>query len=304
MTALDLDIFLQAGIFGDDTHIYRIDHTMLIVSNPTDQERVLSYYPPQKIKAHKKTLTTDTIPKSLVVVLTDGATDTKAGYIQMNATLWQQTLGLPSALDVLAYLAALYADETLSPQDFLQSPIYYHRAWQVEKHLQSLEYMPRVSPLIKSAVYKDTHSLALLAKHQQYARLWQRLIMKTSLDDDARRMLLWQSGYTTMKIVGHILDYHNIDQADKQIGMVHHEHDYHCFGTHFVVVIYGTDPQSELYKDTLIGNHQAVLKHFLDELSPKEVHSVYLLGIDLSQSTQDGETDVQMDVWHSSVGAI
>lgn len=302
MITQSLDLFLHAAS-SDHTFIYHIDGMVLVLTNAANKTDVLRTYLPKPPDLTEKILSADMIPSVLVVVL-DGEMVSTQDCITMPSSLWQQVLILPSVADILAYLTALYWDDDLMPQAFLRSPSYYQRAWRVQKKLQQMDFMARVDPLIKEAVYKKQDSLDFLATRQPLlSGFWDKAVWRWLANNSAAKSkaiakaLLIQCGYTRLKIIEFILAYSDANVQQKQAGLLSYEHSYHRFGSQFVLVIYGLDKSSELHKDYIATHYQDILSHIKNQIISNELKELFLLGFDLSQKDDEGNYQVLMDVY-------
>lgn len=241
-------------------------------------------------------------------LLTDGL-----GVIQgFDEAAFIDALSLPSASDFVAFLAyrqsllqnGLGVDCVEAAQSFMRSPAFFQRAWHTEKQLQKYDYMVRVSPAIKSAIYKNQSVIKNLVERQcALTPLWHRMVARLldkTGDVALAQKLQAQSGYTAMKIVEFVLDYQNFDVMQKAEGKISHEHSYHRVGQHFVLVICGTNQSSELSLQSLQQSHHTILAHYQKELIHK-VKEVFLLGFDLSQKDEHGNIMVNMEVWSGGI---
>lgn len=221
-----------------------------------------------------------------------------------------EALGLPTASDFLAFLAyrqAVLQDDLIEQKTalgFMYTPAFFRRAWRTEKQLQKYDYMVRVSPAIKSAIYKNQSVIKNLVERQcALAPLWHRMIarwLEKTGDVILAQKLQAQSGYTAMKIVEFVLDYQNFDAEQTAEGKISHEHSYHRLGQHFILIIYGTNQSSELSLQSIHQNHAVILAHYQQELIHK-AQEVFLLGFNLSQKDEFGNILVDMQVWSSGV---
>lgn len=211
---------------------------------------------------------------------------------------------MPSASDFLLWLwfreQHAGSDPTLW-QTLLDLPLFYQRAWQVEKQLQKLDYLPRVSDPIKASIYKKQDSISALKQRLlDCSPLYHRLVgryLASHPDPVLARLFYMQSLYTQMKIVEFVLSYSTLTDSQKRQGIIIHEHAYHRLGQHFVLIIYGQD-DDELNPAFLALNHRHIINHFLAQLKPNGVTSVTILAFDLSQKTPSGDIDVIMHVFY------
>lgn len=231
---------------------------------------------------------------------------------------WQAMLDiLPSPTDVLAFLkyhrqalltSTSFDNVTTLVYDFLHDPVYFQRAWQVEKELLKQDFMVRVSIPIKEAIYKKHERIKTLVAHQiMTSPLWTQAVlrMKTRQEnagffvpDWLIQKLLWQCGYTRMSILDAVLGFQNLSFDEKQIGKVSHVHSYHRLGQHFVVVIYGQDPKSDLHADNIVKVYEAILQNVDEQLLAIPMQDLFLLGFDLSKTDESGNIHVLMDVYY------
>lgn len=102
---------------------------------------------------------------------------------------WQAMLDiLPSPTDVLAFLkyhrqalltSTSFDNVTTLVYDFLHDPVYFQRAWQVEKELLKQDFMVRVSIPIKEAIYKKHERIKTLVAHQiMTSPLWTQAVLR------------------------------------------------------------------------------------------------------------------------------
>lgn len=231
---------------------------------------------------------------------------------------WQAMLDiLPSPTDVLAFLkyhrqalltSTPFDNVTTLVYDFLHDPVYFQRAWRVEKELLKQDFMVRVSIPIKEAIYKKYERIKTLVAHQiMTSPLWTQAVlrMKTRQEnagffvpDWLIQKLLWQCGYTRMSIVDAVLGFQNLSFDEKQIGKVSHVHSYHRLGQHFVVVIYGQDPKSDLHANNIVKVYEAILQNVDEQLLAIPMQDLFLLGFDLSKTDESGNIHVLMDVYY------
>lgn len=220
-----------------------------------------------------------------------------------------EALGLPSASDFLAFLSYRQyllqegLDTKGAQTQFMYSPVFFQRAWHTEKHLQKYDYMVRVSPAIKSAIYKNQSVIKNLVERQcSLAPLWQRMVarfLERTGNVAIAQKLQAQSAYTAMKIVEFVLGYVCFDANQKAEGKISHEHSYHRVGQHFVLIAYGTDASSPFSAWHIHNDHELILSYYQTELT-KKAQEIFLLGFDLSQKDEQGNIVVNMEVW--SVG--
>lgn len=211
---------------------------------------------------------------------------------------------IPSASDLLLWLwfreQNTGSDSNLW-QILLESSLFYQRAWQVEKQLQKLDYLSRISDPIKASIYKKQDSIIALKKRLlDCSPLYHRLIsryLEQNPDPTLAKLLYLQSLYTQMKIVEFIVSYGTLTDEQKRQGVIAHEHAYHRLGQHFVLVIYGQD-DDELNPNFFEVNHRHIIAHFLAELKPKGVTTLTVLAFDLSKKTPNGDIDVNMHVFY------
>lgn len=239
-------------------------------------------------------------------------------YLQLfSLQEWQQLLTqLLSPSDFMAFLKYHrhsifnhHPFDTVSnlAHEFMHNAVFFQRPWQVEKHLQKLDFMVRVTPEIKESVYKKQDSIEkLIARQQATSPLWvkaiERLVERQSkigmIDWWVIRQLFNQCGYTRMKIIEFVLSQRTMGFGQKQEGAVIHEHSYHRFGQHFSAVIYGLHPDSELHANNIYRTHKSILNYIDEQINDSELQGLFLLGFDLSKTDEQGNIQVSMDVYY------
>lgn len=196
-------------------------------------------------------------------------------------------------------------------EKFLQDRVFFERAWQVEKALQKFDFLPRVSPQIKQAIYKDSKSTEQLRQRlQRVGQFWLPLIEELiHRQEKAQRpislelvqRLALQSSYTRLKILEPVLAYPQLSDEQKQAGLLYHEHSYHDLGQHFIVIIYGSNPSSDFYPMQVYQHYREILQNIADKLPKKGIHELFLLGFNLLHKDTDNNPFIEMDVFYQSL---
>lgn len=220
---------------------------------------------------------------------------------------WQNLLTyLPSPTDFCAFLK--YYSKNLVEfnefdsavqlaHDFVVSPEFFDRVRQVEKQLERLAL----------SVEDNDHSKAYAERQQELSPFWQKAVERlierqkqagVGIDWRVIRKLILQCGYTRLKFVEFVLSYANADHQTRLEGLVRHEHSYHKLGQHFVLVIYGLDPMSELSAQNIATQYQSILTHIDENLEGQNIDDLFLLGFDLSQLDEQGDIIVSLDVFY------
>lgn len=220
---------------------------------------------------------------------------------------WQNLLTyLPSPTDFCAFLK-YYGKNLVAfnefnsavqlAQEFVVSDEYFDRVKSVEKALARLNL----------SVENNDHSKAYATRQQELSPFWQKSVERlinrqqsagANIDWRVIRKLILQCGYTRLKIVEFVLSYANTTAQERYEGLVQHEHSYHKLGQHFVLVIYGQDPASELSAQYIAANYASILTHIDDNLEGQHIDDLFLLGFDLSYIDEDGDIVVQLDVFY------
>lgn len=219
---------------------------------------------------------------------------------------WHNLLSfVPSPSDFCAFLKyyrQALVEQTPFPsavwlaEQFLLHPVFFDRVRQVSKQLENLS-------LTSDSTMTDTEA----KRQQQLSMFWQKAVERVikrqqdagaSVDWRVVRRLIMQCGYTRLKIVEFVTSFANADPYQRQEGLVRQVHSYHHIGQHFVLVVYGADPNSELSMQNILRQYQAILKHIDQNLEGQGIDDLFLLGFDLSQVDEVGDTIVQMDVFY------
>lgn len=188
---------------------------------------------------------------------------------------------------------------------YLQQGIFLENVQLVEKRLVEIELLDEVGSDDIIAEGKKAGSYhRLIDTMYQCSKIWVKLLIKLNkkMKGDIDRQLLVkldeQSMYTRMKIIEEILNFAHQPETLQQQGYMRHQHAYHQFGQHFVLIFYGLQENAQLSQAYTQQHHEIILQDLSNHPQLSNVDEIFLLGFDMSHHTEEGDIDVQMDAYH------
>ncbi len=191
---------------------------------------------------------------------------------------------------------------------YLQEGLFLDDVRNVEQQLVDAGFLEEINQ--KKAIAIDKRSQKQQKAHQklldgmqEYSRVWVKLLIKINqqLRGELGRKLLVkldeQSMYTRMKIVAEVMDFVQQPIELQQQGYIRHQHSYHQFGQHFVLIFYGLNQQSQLNRAYIQQHHASILQDLAGNAQLENVEELFLLGFDMSHRTEKDEIDVQIDAY-------
>ncbi len=225
---------------------------------------------------------------------------------------------LSTPTDVLSYLAyhrtALieqysYRLETILAHTFLNSKELFNPAIEVEKELIRINVLDKHdSRLLKAINSQDSKQKEeLVNRMKEFSDLWVRLLKSTTtrqiakeqpLTKQCTEQLISESLYTRMKIIEDVFTYGRMTEAQRTEGYITYQHSYSKFGRQYMIVMYGSDPNSWLSREAVKEEYLNLLINLNSQLQNPVMDDLLLLGFDMSDMTANGDVDIQMDVYH------
>lgn len=200
-----------------------------------------------------------------------------------------------------------FANEIELANHFMHSPIFFHRAWDIENQLVKIGLLDATNQKLEKAVHGDKESIqSLLEKSRSCSAMWMKLIRglikrqqrEGNVDWLLIRKLVDQSMYTRMKLMEEVFSYPDQDRESRLTGYIHHQHSYSYFGQHYMIVVYGLDENSPLSKTVIHQQYADMLSDVNCQLQDPVMQDLFLLGLDMSHQDANGQIEVQMEVFY------
>lgn len=201
---------------------------------------------------------------------------------------------------------------------FLNSPVFYQRAVEVQKKLVEIGLLGKVETRLtdiinqaspQSEAQPTQEQVELTQKLQSHATIFQKLLNGATkrrheagqtIPLEEVKVLVAESMYTRMSIIEEMMAYENRSKEDCLNGYLCHQHSYNDFGHHYVIVVYGLDQRAQYSKQWLQQNHQKLLLDINAQLQDPAMKEYFVLGFDMSNDDGQGNVTVLMDVYHQS----
>lgn len=204
-----------------------------------------------------------------------------------------------------------FIDESTLFEQFLQAPDIHYKAIEVQEQLVAAKIMDKVEPRLLKAVAAQQAEFAkvLVAETYQYNEIWGKLIdslMKRHHDNFSPlptaeiKIINDESMYTYRRLVEEILDYENANEAERWNGYITHQHSYHRFGRHYMLVFYAEDESSALSVYNIRNTHQDLLADLNSQFQNPVMEDFFLIGVSFRPYTDGENTEVGIDIYHSS----
>ena len=208
-----------------------------------------------------------------------------------------------------------FQDESTLLAQFLQSPDFHQRAIEVQEQLVAHQLIDQVEPrLLKAAEPNQTaFANALMLEIQKNTRMWYKLFnsliqhhyeVGMPLPKEQVDVLVDESMYTYACLIEKILAHRSIDQDSSWSGYVRHEHSYHVFGRHYLMVFYAQDKNSSLSADKVRASHQDLLFELNSQMQQPVMDDLFLIGIEVRPCEDSVNTEVHIDTFHQNGSAI
>lgn len=117
-----------------------------------------------------------------------------------------------------------------------------------------------------------------------------------------QQQLLDESLFSRHELVRMLYQYPKQTLAMQESGYVIHQHSYASLGRHYVLIFYGTAPDSSKGKAAIQPNLQQIAQDVSTRLPLAELHHVVVLGIEFVQEGVD--TYIDIDTWIQPVAAM
>lgn len=214
----------------------------------------------------------------------------------------------------LSSFASFQNESTLLKQ-FLQSPDFHQRAIRVQEQLIDNELIEQVELRLLKAVEPNqtVYADALMAEMQKNTGMWFKLFnsvleryyeVGTPLPNDQVDILVDESMYTYACLVEKILAYRTMDQDSRWNGYVRHEHSYHVFGRHYLMVFYAQDDSSSLSAENVRLSYKDLLSDINVQLQEPVMDNLFLLGVEFRPCEDSVNTEVYLDIFHQAGSLI
>ncbi len=214
----------------------------------------------------------------------------------------------------LSSFASFQNESTLLKQ-FLQSPDFHQRAIRVQEQLIDNELIEQVELRLLKAVEPNqtVFADALMAEMQKNTGMWFKLFNSvleryheagTPLPNDQVDILVDESMYTYACLVEKILAYRTMDQDSRWNGYVRHEHSYHVFGRHYLMVFYAQDDSSSLSAENVRLSYKDLLSDINVQLQEPVMDDLFLLGVEFRPCEDSVNTEVYLDIFHQAGSLI
>ena len=208
-----------------------------------------------------------------------------------------------------------FQDESTLLAQFLQSPDFHQRAIEVQEQLVAHQLIDQVEPRLLKAAEPDQTAFAnaLMLEIQKNTRMWYKLFNRliqqyyeegTPLPKEQVDVLVDESMYTYACLIEKILAHRTIDQNSRWNGYVRHEHSYHVFGRHYLMVFYGQDENSALSADKVRASHQDLLFELNSQMQQPVMDDLFLIGVEVRPCEDSVNTEVYIDTFHQNGSAI
>ena len=215
--------------------------------------------------------------------------------------------------DQLTSFVSFKNESTLLTQ-FLQSPDFHKRAIRVQEQLLEGELIDQIEArLLKAAEpNQEVFANALMAEIQKNTRMWYKLFnslieryheVGQPLPKEQVDILADESMYTYACLVEKVLAYRTIDQDSRWNGYVRHEHSYHVFGRHYLMVFYAQDDSSPLSADNVRLSYQDLLSDLNAQIQDPVMDDLFLIGVEFRPCEESVNTEVYLDIFHQT-GAV
>ena len=212
--------------------------------------------------------------------------------------------------DQLTNFVSFQNESTLLAQ-FLQSPDFHKRAIRVQEQLLEGELIDQIEPRLLKAIEPNQAGFAnaLMAEIQKNTRMWYKLfnsLLKRyreagqSLPTAQVDILADESMYTYACLVEKILAYRMVDQDSRWNGYVRHEHSYHIFGRHYLMVFYAQDDSSSLSAEKVRLSHQDLLSDLNAQMQTPVMDDLFLIGVEFRACEDSVNTEVYLDIFHQT----
>ena len=214
----------------------------------------------------------------------------------------------------LSSFASFQNESTLLKQ-FLQSPDFHQRAIRVQEQLIDNELIEQVELRLLKAVEPNqtVYADALMAEMQKNTGMWFKLFNSVleryyeagrPLPNKQIDILVDESMYTYACLVEKILAYRTMDQDSRWNGYVRHEHSYHVFGRHYLMVFYAQDDSSSLSAENVRLSYKDLLSDINVQLQEPVMDNLFLLGVEFRPCEDSVNTEVYLDIFHQAGSLI
>jgi hypothetical protein len=126
----------------------------------------------------------------------------------------------------------------------------------------------------------------------------------TPLPNEQVDILVDESMYTYACLVEKILAYRTMDQDSRWNGYVRHEHSYHVFGRHYLMVFYAQDDSSSLSAESVRLSYKDLLSDINVQLQEPVMDDLFLLGVEFRPCEDSVNTEVYLDIFHQAGSLI
>ncbi|WP_230659722.1 hypothetical protein [Psychrobacter sp. I-STPA10] len=152
----------------------------------------------------------------------------------------------------------------------------------------------------------------LLDDMQKYSATWIQLVqgwvnnykqVQQEVPLATLRLLMFPSTYMRMQFVDVLIRHNQSTEQQRQQGYICQPRFYTDFGCHYMMVIYGLDPQSEFSKAVIAKQFDTLLLDMNINLANTSTTDLILLGFDMTQKPTSDDFEVMMDVYHHRVSS-
>ena len=146
-----------------------------------------------------------------------------------------------------------------------------------------------------------------MAEIQRNTRMWYKLfnsLLKNyyeagqPLPKELVDILVDESMYTYACLVEKILAYKMMDQDSRWHGYVCHEHSYHMFGRHYLMVFYAQDDNSSLSANKVRESQQDLLLELNAQMQDPVMEDLFLIGVEFRPCDDSVNTEVYLDAFY------
>ena len=208
-----------------------------------------------------------------------------------------------------------FQDESTLLTQFLQSPDFHQRAIRVQEQLIDNQLIDQIEQRLLKATEPDqaVFAKALMAEIQKNTRMWYKLfnsLIKNyyeagqPLPKEPVDILVDESMYTYACLVEKILAYKTMDQDSRWNGYVCHEHSYHVFGRHYLMVFYAQDDNSSLSADKVRTSQQDLLLELNAQMQDPVMDDLFLIGVEFRPCDDSVNTEVHLDAFYQKGSVI
>lgn len=208
-----------------------------------------------------------------------------------------------------------FQDESTLLAQFLQSSDFHQRAIKVQEQLVAYQLIDQVEPRLLKAAQPDQTPFAnaLMLEIQKNTRMWYKLFnsliqhhyaVGMPLPKEQVDVLVDESMYTYACLIEKILAHRSIDQDSSWSGYVRHEHSYHVFGRHYLMVFYAQDKNSSLSADKVRASHQDLLFELNSQMQQPVMDDLFLIGVEVRPCEDSVNTEVHIDAFHQNGSVI